>query len=212
MWFSDIFWMGAIWLIWLYLGMYFSVPNVVKWGIPEKILQNAVQMCWPCVNRTPQSKLMTKSQLGPQILDTKTTFGHQLLILSVITMGIWGKDVIWQQFLNGGLYWHKVNTSLQHFASSVNTIQPVGTRKGGGEGYGPHFKDTFLTFQFWGHYSWTRFTFSSKSWAKISYKNVIKLLPQLNPTNITFFNHAPTVSNHPHQPGKNQSNLTNRCQ
>ena len=47
---------------------------------------------------------MTKSQLGPQILDTKTTFGHQLLISDVITMGIWGKDVIWPQFLNGGLY------------------------------------------------------------------------------------------------------------
>ena len=35
---------GVIWLIWLYLSMYFSTPNMVKWVIPEKILQNAVQM------------------------------------------------------------------------------------------------------------------------------------------------------------------------
>ena len=32
-----------------------------NWSIPEKILQNAVQMCWPCVNRTPESKVITKS-------------------------------------------------------------------------------------------------------------------------------------------------------
>ena len=27
-----------------YLGAYLSAPNMVKWGIPEEILQNAVQM------------------------------------------------------------------------------------------------------------------------------------------------------------------------
>ena len=43
---------------------YLGEPNMVKWGIPEKILQNAVQTRWPCVNRTPQSKVMTKSNFG----------------------------------------------------------------------------------------------------------------------------------------------------
>ena len=129
-----------------YLGAHLGARNIVMWGVPEKILQN-VQTHWPCVNRTPQSKVMTKSQLGPQILDTKTTFGHQLLISDVITMGIWGKDVIWPQFLNGGLYWHKVNTSLQHFASSVNTIQPVGR---GGEAMGLTLKTHFWLFNFGG--------------------------------------------------------------
>ena len=32
-----------IWRIWTYLGTYLSVPNMVKRGVPEKILQNAVQ-------------------------------------------------------------------------------------------------------------------------------------------------------------------------
>ena len=57
---------GVIWLIWLYLSMYFSTPNMVKWVIPEKILQNAVQMCWPCVNRNLESFLNgTDFTLGP---------------------------------------------------------------------------------------------------------------------------------------------------
>ena len=30
-------------LTWPYLGMHLGTPNMVKWGIPEKILQNAVQ-------------------------------------------------------------------------------------------------------------------------------------------------------------------------
>ena len=29
-----------------YLGTYLGAQNMVKWGIPEKILQNAVQTCW----------------------------------------------------------------------------------------------------------------------------------------------------------------------
>ena len=29
-----------------YLGAYLSEPNMVKWGVPEKILQNAVQTRW----------------------------------------------------------------------------------------------------------------------------------------------------------------------
>ena len=29
-----------------YLGAYFAAPNMVKWGVPEKILQNAVQTRW----------------------------------------------------------------------------------------------------------------------------------------------------------------------
>ena len=29
-----------------YLGTYLGVPNMVKWGVPEKILQNAVQTRW----------------------------------------------------------------------------------------------------------------------------------------------------------------------
>ena len=41
-------------------------------GIPEKILQNAVQTHWSKVNRTPQSKFMTKSHfflISPTIGD-----------------------------------------------------------------------------------------------------------------------------------------------
>ena len=29
-----------------YLGTYLGAPNMVKWGVPEKILQNAVQTRW----------------------------------------------------------------------------------------------------------------------------------------------------------------------
>ena len=29
-----------------YLGAYLGAPNIVKWGVPEKILQNAVQTRW----------------------------------------------------------------------------------------------------------------------------------------------------------------------
>ena len=47
-----------------YLGTYLSVPDMVKWGVPEKILQNAVQTRWPFVNRTPQSKVMTNLIFG----------------------------------------------------------------------------------------------------------------------------------------------------
>ena len=31
--------------IWPYLGTYLSVPNMVKWGVPEKILQSEGQAC-----------------------------------------------------------------------------------------------------------------------------------------------------------------------
>ena len=33
-----------------YLGAYLAAPNMVKWGVPVKILQNAVQMRWFLVN------------------------------------------------------------------------------------------------------------------------------------------------------------------
>ena len=39
-----------------YLGTYLGVQNMVKWGVPEKILQNAVQTRWSQVNRTLQLK------------------------------------------------------------------------------------------------------------------------------------------------------------
>ena len=39
---------------------YLGAPNMVKWGAPEKILQNAVQMRRSVVNRTLQSKVITK--------------------------------------------------------------------------------------------------------------------------------------------------------
>ena len=42
-----------------------GAPNMVKWGVLEKILQNAVQMRWSLVNRTLQSKVMTKTHLWP---------------------------------------------------------------------------------------------------------------------------------------------------
>ena len=51
-----------------YLGAYLGAPNMVKWGVPEKILQNAVQTRWSEVNRPLQSKVMTKSnfwQISP---------------------------------------------------------------------------------------------------------------------------------------------------
>ena len=38
-----------------------KAPNIVKWDIPEKIMQNAFQLYWPWVNRTSHSKVMTKS-------------------------------------------------------------------------------------------------------------------------------------------------------
>ena len=31
-----------------YLGTYLGAQNMVKWGIPEKILQNAVHTRWSC--------------------------------------------------------------------------------------------------------------------------------------------------------------------
>ena len=37
-----------------------KAPNIVKWDIPEKIMQNAFQLYWPWVNRTSHSKVMTK--------------------------------------------------------------------------------------------------------------------------------------------------------
>ena len=39
----------CIWHIWpylAYLGTYLGAHNMVEWGIPEKILQNAVQTRW----------------------------------------------------------------------------------------------------------------------------------------------------------------------
>ena len=44
---------------------YLGTPNMVKSGVPEKILQNAVLTRWSQVNRTLQSKVMTESQLWP---------------------------------------------------------------------------------------------------------------------------------------------------
>ena len=29
-----------------YLGAHLGARNIVMWGVPEKILQNAVQTCW----------------------------------------------------------------------------------------------------------------------------------------------------------------------
>ena len=48
-----------------YLGAYLGARNMVKWGVPEKILQNAVHTRWSYVNRTLQSKVMTKSNFWP---------------------------------------------------------------------------------------------------------------------------------------------------
>ena len=48
-----------------YFDAYLGVQNMVKWGVPEKILQNAVQTHWSKVNRTLQSKVMTKSNFWP---------------------------------------------------------------------------------------------------------------------------------------------------
>ena len=42
--------------IWSYLGVYLSAPKMIKWGIPEKILQNAVQMCWSYRSIIPSSQ------------------------------------------------------------------------------------------------------------------------------------------------------------
>ena len=38
-----------------------GAPNMVNFGVLKKILQNAVQMRWSLVNRTLQSKVITKS-------------------------------------------------------------------------------------------------------------------------------------------------------
>ena len=50
-----------IWHIWRNWCTYKGALNMVEWGIPEKILRDAIQTRWPCVNRTPQSKVVTKS-------------------------------------------------------------------------------------------------------------------------------------------------------
>ena len=44
--FQDRWKILHIWPYLSYLGAYLSAPNMVKWGVPEKILQNAVQTCW----------------------------------------------------------------------------------------------------------------------------------------------------------------------
>ena len=54
-----------IWHIWPYLaysGAYLGAQNMVKRGVLEKILQNAVQAE---LNRTLLSKVMTKSSFWP---------------------------------------------------------------------------------------------------------------------------------------------------
>ena len=43
---------------------YLGTPNMAKCFVPEKILQNTVQTCWSQVNRTLQSKVMTKSKFS----------------------------------------------------------------------------------------------------------------------------------------------------
>ena len=43
------------------IGLNLGASNVAKLVIPGEILQNAVQTGWPCVNRTSQSKVVTKS-------------------------------------------------------------------------------------------------------------------------------------------------------
>ena len=35
-----------IWPYLAYLGAHLRAPNMVNWGVPEKILQNAVQTRW----------------------------------------------------------------------------------------------------------------------------------------------------------------------
>ena len=44
-----------------YLGAYLGAPNMIKWGVPEKFLQNVIQTRCYLVNRTLQSKVMTKT-------------------------------------------------------------------------------------------------------------------------------------------------------
>ena len=38
-------------------GAYLGVPNMVKQGVPEKILQSAVQKRWPFVGRTTPQRV-----------------------------------------------------------------------------------------------------------------------------------------------------------
>ena len=55
------------WHIWpylAYLGAYLGASNMVKWGIPEKILPNAVLMRRPCVNWAPQSPFKSFDQIS----------------------------------------------------------------------------------------------------------------------------------------------------
>ena len=44
--------------------LYLHSANMVEWGIPVKILQNAVQTREPQVNRTLSEKVITKSNFG----------------------------------------------------------------------------------------------------------------------------------------------------
>ena len=70
-----------------YLGAYLSVLNMVKWGVPEKILQNAVQMRWCLVNMTLPSKVMTKSHFWPdRPIVIKVVAGADLWVFNAETI------------------------------------------------------------------------------------------------------------------------------
>ena len=78
--------------LWLYLGeylsKYLSAPIMGEWGIPEKILQNIVHTHWPCVNRTPQSKVLAKSPFLHYFIINCDTFparSEQRLSRSIMT-------------------------------------------------------------------------------------------------------------------------------
>ena len=60
---------------------------MVKWGIPEKILQNAVQMRWCLVNMTLLSKVMTKSHFWPdRPIVIKVVAGADLWVFNAETI------------------------------------------------------------------------------------------------------------------------------
>ena len=44
-----------------YLAIWQGVPNIAKWGIPEKSIKNAAQKRWPQVRRTFHSKVMDEN-------------------------------------------------------------------------------------------------------------------------------------------------------
>ena len=110
MYFAQIYISPSLRSIWLYFRAYLSAPNMVKRGIPEKILQNAVQTHWPCVNRTPQSKVTIKSHFFPS--SNVDMFVQKTFSIGLMTKNQRSAIAISQFFVRNGLVYNQVVIEL----------------------------------------------------------------------------------------------------